>query len=549
MKHIHIDTLKDKLLVILALFMLVYTGILVYCQSVIGVSYWDIFVYLQDALLFANINIGSQLSVPPVLSLLTSIPFRLGFISETSMFIVSGVLFFLLIIGVYELFNEKYSPKVSFIGSIILSMLSLIVTWAVSGSNDAPALTFSVWAIYFTIQGLNKDFKYYYLAFILFVFAFFTRFTEGFILLVMLCYLGLNHDKFHTQCKENNIFKLIAFMIVTLAVIMAVYLISQGSIPFLSQFVEVSNSNQVSSVNVGYELNPFYYLQHLPEILTCWSASSQYSMMLTTAVNNPTFLSYVMLLCAILGVISFIFDIIRRDESIDRWNLKFGIIIILSVFTMISYTHISYIFTELLFIGIMLLSYKFFPNNVDKLDIVMFIWMGIFLIMHSYHPVKVDRYIMPTLIPLLYFMIKGIQDTTKTLKIKNKKTPLIILTIILLILIPINANYISSMTHENPHTHEEKQAAQWLQNYDENIDNYNISSDRGVSFSWYLKKYTYSTIPRVLEANNDTLENKLNTIHAKYYIDSTSKLQSIKGYHVIYDNNKTTYKLRIYERD
>ena len=106
MKHIHIDTLKDKLLVILALFMLVYTGILVYCQSIIGVSYWDIFVYLQDALLFANINIGSQLSVPPVLSLLTSIPFRLGFISETSMFIVSGILFFLLIIGVYELFNE-----------------------------------------------------------------------------------------------------------------------------------------------------------------------------------------------------------------------------------------------------------------------------------------------------------------------------------------------------------------------------------------------------------------------------------------------------------
>ena len=105
------------------------------------------------------------------------------------------------------------------------------------------------------------------------------------------------------------------------------------------------------------------------------------------------------------------------------------------------------------------------------------------------------------------------------------------------------------MTHENPHSHEEKQAAQWLQNYDENIDNYNISSDRGVSFSWYLKKYTYSTIPRVLEANNDTLENKLNTIHAKYYIDSTSKLQSINGYHVIYDNNKTTYKLRIYERD
>ena len=175
----------------------------------------------------------------------------------------------------------------------------------------------------------------------------------------------------------------------------------------------------------------------------------------------------------------------------------------------------------------------------------MILWMGIFIILHSYHPVKVDRYILPTFIPIIYFMINGIKNIT----IKNKKTPLIILTILLVILIPINYSYINSITHPNPQSYEEKQAATWLEAYDNQLTNYNISSDRGVAFSWYLKKYTYTTIPRVLEQNNETLENKLKTINAKYYIDATSNTTSIDGYHIIYTNNKEKYGIKIYQKD
>lgn len=132
---------------------------------------------------------------------------------------------------------------------------------------------------------------------------------------------------------------------------------------------------------------------------------------------------------------------------------------------------------------------------------------------------------------------------------KNKKTTLTILTILLIILIPINASYIHSMTHENPHSHEEKAAANWLENYDKNLIHENISSDRGVAFSWYLKKYTYTTIPRVLKVNNDTLQEKLESINAKYYIDSTSNTTNIEGYHTIYDNHNESYKIKIYEHD
>ena len=84
---------NNRWFTILFIVMLIYTSILTYCQSIRGISYWDIFVYLQNAMLFSNANIGSQLSVPPVLSLLTAVPFKLGFVGETSLFVVSGILF------------------------------------------------------------------------------------------------------------------------------------------------------------------------------------------------------------------------------------------------------------------------------------------------------------------------------------------------------------------------------------------------------------------------------------------------------------------------
>ena len=115
-------------------------------------------------------------------------------------------------------------------------------------------------------------------------------------------------------------------------------------------------------------------------------------------------------------------------------------------------------------------------------------------------------------------------------------------------MIPINISYLVSITQENPHTYEEKEATQWLKNYDQNYSNYNLSSDRGVVFSWYLKKYVYTTIPRVLKANNESLEDKLNSINAKYYIDSTSNTTNIRGYHCIYDNTKEL-RVKIYERN
>ncbi|MBE6493678.1 MAG: glycosyltransferase family 39 protein [Methanosphaera stadtmanae] len=569
MKYIH-EKMKSTLLVILIVLMTLYAGILVNIQKIIGINYWDIFVYLNNAMLFSNINIGSQLSVPPVLSLIVAIPFRLGFISETSLFIVSGIFFILLIAVIYLLFNMRFTPTVSFIGSLFFSMLSLVVSWSVSGSTDIPSLTFSMLALYLTILGVRKEFKYYYLAFLCFVLAFLTRYSAGFILLVILSFLIMNKKIVLEQLTKKNIIKLMTLFVITILIITGIYLSFQGNIPFLSQIVEVSSSTSVSKVNVGYDLNPLYYIELLPQYLTSLSISTFYENNLSNSYNVPTIFSYVILLFSAVGIL-FISNVFfnKKDEFNDEIyvceenqnrpqnllnieipkKVKIGIVIVLSLISIISYLHISYIITEVMFLIIVLLFYDLYEDKINQIDLLMIILMGIYIILHSYHPVKVDRYILPILIPIVYFMIKGLTDTITKIHLKNKKIPLIILIIFLIILIPINISYIHSMAHPNHHAYEEEKASIWIKNYDPNYSNNNISSDRGVTFSWYLKKYVYTTIPRVLKENNDTLENKLNSIEAKYYIDSSSNLTSIEGYEKIYDNNQTDNHLAIYQRE
>lgn len=538
---------KKNMLAVVFVCSVIYTSILVCMQNIIGVNYWDIFVYLQNAMLFSNINIGSQLALPPVLSLLVAIPFRMGFISELSLFCVSGLLFIALLVGIYLLFIRRYTPFISFMGSMFFGMLSVVVTWAVSGSCDLPALSFAIWAILFTIYALDYDFKYFYVAFICFICAFFTRYTEGFILFVILRYFVMNIDKFKKQATKKKVIKLVAFMLLCGGVIAAAYLINQGRIPFISQFIEVSKSSQVSSVNIGYDPNPLYYIQNMPQLLTSMYVSSTYDATLTCVSNMPTILSYVIMALAAVGVVSVFYPLFKdRCEFSRSDKIIIAICTLLAIVCIISYTHVSYIISEVLFLAVVILLCKKFRSKFNDMDISMFILMGVFIIMHSYHPVKVDRYIMAVFIPVVYFMIKTIVEIPK-LNIKNATK---IIAVLLIILTLINTSYITSLAHPNEHTTDEKDAANWLQNYDENYTQHNISSDRGVAFSWYLKKYTYTTIPRVVEANNDSFNETLNSINATYYIDSTSNLTHIEGYHEIYSSNSTQInKIKIYEKN
>lgn len=75
-------------------------GITIYLlvkQFAIGVPYYDVFVYLNNALIFAGIPVGnvSVIYLSPLMPFLTSLFFRVGYISANVIFILDAVIFIL----------------------------------------------------------------------------------------------------------------------------------------------------------------------------------------------------------------------------------------------------------------------------------------------------------------------------------------------------------------------------------------------------------------------------------------------------------------------
>ena len=120
-------------------------------QVYVGVPYYDVFVYLNNALIYAGIPVGnlSVIYLPPLMPFLTSLFFRLGLISSNIIFIIDGVIFVFGVIGLYLLLRERFNEIQSSIGCLIFISFPLIYSWAVSGGIDVPEISFSIWVIYY----------------------------------------------------------------------------------------------------------------------------------------------------------------------------------------------------------------------------------------------------------------------------------------------------------------------------------------------------------------------------------------------------------------
>jgi hypothetical protein len=154
-----IRKLTKKPLFILLLITGIITVYLFYKQIYIGVPYYDVFVYLNNALIFAGIPVAnlSVIYLSPLMPFLTSLVFRAGYISANALFILDAVLFILAVAGLYLLFKQRFNEIQSFSGSSIFLSFPLIFTWAVSGAIDIPGVAF--YAGKFTLLLIYSDEK------------------------------------------------------------------------------------------------------------------------------------------------------------------------------------------------------------------------------------------------------------------------------------------------------------------------------------------------------------------------------------------------------
>ena len=74
-------------------------------------------------------------------------------------------------------------------GAIIYAGFSINLMWVANGTIDVPSVSLTILSIYFFVLGVEKNQKYFYLAFPLAVLGFFAKYTAGLAIPLMILYL------------------------------------------------------------------------------------------------------------------------------------------------------------------------------------------------------------------------------------------------------------------------------------------------------------------------------------------------------------------------
>lgn len=515
-------------LLVLIIIVSLITYYRVQIQTEIG-PMWDTYDFLSNAILFAGQGTGyADLSRPPVLSFLTSIFFRFGYINEVTIFALDGFFVIFGAVGLYLLFKIRFNCMMSFLGSLLFSTFPIIVLFSGIGFSDIPSVSLSIWTFYLAVLAVKINPKYFYLTFLFAILAFLTRYTSGLILFPLLLYLFINYSTFK-NLKYIFAGILISFLFL-IPILISFYNISGN--PFFS-FQSFFNGtvNPGAAGNYYYQPDIFYYLNHIFSYI------------------GPAGIAIIIIV--LLGVL--IYGYFRLDKikvtykNILKVNIdKKSIIYILAFFILISiflftFSDLFYMISEILFFLFCLTSYKILKNlNIKYLDmdLLFFSWFMAFFIFHSVFVIKDDRYFVTMAPATAYFLTLGFSmiSTRINSKFKSKDRILSILSITLIgIMLISTIYYVPEIANQNELIKEKADtaflASNWLKNYDPDYKSKKIYADFWSYFSWYLrmnvksmpvfkdgKAYTYQLRDyKIDEESNIAYNNELNQNKADYY--------------------------------
>lgn len=555
--------LNNLPLLTVILFALILTVTIIYINStsnILGHSYRDAYLYLIQSLKMSGVNITGYDYVDhlsPFIPFLTAILFKLGFISETSLFITTGIFYFLGIIGMYYLLKLRFDEKISVYGAILYGSLSINLLWAANGTLDIPSIGISIWALYFFILGMEKNQKWFYIAIPLAVLSFFAKYTGALVVAVMILYFLSKRDIFGNIKKyiKNLIIGLIAGIMITLP-FFAYCFINHIPFGFLSQAQEISGRTSTSALAIANNLENqlFYYFENIPRFIY--------------APNE--ILGYLVLILVIIGLVYGVYKFItyskNQYQKENRISLSFLekiklpktlyyvvmiLTIIIIILSFLTASKISFIISEALFFGsIFIFSIAFnsiFKNQMDEklisdenkykffnYDLVMIGWFLGYMIFFSAHLTKADRYFTALAPAFVFFaslglnvIIRKIAKTDKfNFKYLNKKynitTGIIIVCIVILLISTVG--YLTINKHDSL-VDNEKNMSVWIEENIPNYQNLTISSDRAPIYTWYLEtEVSYSPNGNIEDVNKFLKENNV------YYHISTPINGSLDNY-------------------
>lgn len=571
MKKIRRNQDRLSLSFVIVLFAII-TILLIYINSntsFLGRSYRDVYLYLIYALRLSGVQFTGYAYVnnlPPLIPFLTSILFRLGFVNTNSIFIVCGIFYFIGCVYFYKLLRLRFRNPYALTGAIIYGCLSINLLWAANGTIDIPSVSLSILALYALIMAVDKNQKYFYLAFPALVLAFFAKYTAALMLVVMALYYILrifSRRKLRNYWK-NTVGGIILGFITSLPYIVYV-IVNKYSFGFLSQSSEVAGEAARQSHLSHPVVNDIgYYLTH---VIKC--------------ISNFDILSYFIVLVFIAGIILILYrtKIILKVTYNQQHILLFGrnvplsiiykliiicimclIVIFLTAGTFSVLISEILLFAIIYFMGVLsnkvIGKYNHIPRKRKykyfNFDILMFAWFFSYLVFFTSHVTKAERYFItmaPGFIALIILSLTLILNTDRIrnisfdLKSNHRKDYNIklktIVVLLLSVIFIVSAAYSLDASKYDPLVSQEENMTAYLNSNYPDYVNTVVSANRAPIYVWYLHK----EVKPISISNNSTILNyRLKKYNVTYYIGNDSSLEvehfdKIKNY-----GNVTLYK-------
>lgn len=550
-------------LLILTVFSILITYVYMNFNQTIGIYCSDVFVYLSNSLVFAGYESSRfYLYLSPLICFLTSILFRLGFLSEMSLYLITGIFGIFANIGIYVLLKNKFSSLLSLCGAFLFGSFSLNLLWWANGTLDIPAVALSIWTIIFLVLAIDKDSKYYMLAIPFFVLAVFTRYTALFLLpLILLYYLSkhdfftnldlliLNREEFAIKIKSyirseefRNILKSCAIGFVLILLFSASILALGSHLSFLTQSSTFASGDKGEAIDNAYTTDTFFYLHDFPNFLYSDYVSFDNHI---PVLNGFHLISLLLIGLFAIGILLFVYKLFTaKKEDVKFNNLALVIFALLLVVSILCFKINSIITITLLLIDFVILFALFKKRGIDRdlysVNILMLAWFLVYFIFFTFLNIKVNRYIITVFPAFIYFVIYALNDILdwarkfKFLEFK-KQNLLNIIPIILIVFCIFSAFAFSSTVHYNEDFNRNKAIADYLMEYDPDYTLKEIAVFNQRSYNWFLKDNTIALTDEQL----DYLESS----NITYYISDGNF--NLDNYTMIYQKEG----LYLYERN
>jgi len=486
-------------------------AVILYVLSVqvrIGVPYWDVFNFLNNALYFAGLE-------------------------------GPGV-------------KTRFSELVSFAGCVLYLSLAVLLPWTASGGIDVPAVSISIWAVYFLVKGIEGGSRLLYLVAPTVVLAVLTRYTAGLMVVPLFLYYLLRGE--YLKNLKGLSVGILATLVLVSPLVWYFY-IHVGNLDVIWNLLVSTATISPSAVDdVAYNPNLLFYLQNLPNYISISPLQGSYAILMNPSRGYPSPLAYLVLLLGGTGLLIYIYQILKSQAAglafsggLVRKSITFTILLVTLLLTFNQTSYLVSVVLVFLLCYLAYISLRGRENEHLALDLLFLFWFLSYLIFHSILPIKVDRYFITMAPAVAYFLILGLSELLTALRTHTKKPSLeskwVYLALVLVLLSSATATY-AGHTPKKVFVLYLEDASEWIMEQDPQYQNKIISSDYSSAMSWYLRKDVKGAFPRLYQTPEE-FSRVLQSQNADYYVDSLSNPKpDIPGYQPV----QTFQMVTIYRR-